>query len=174
MATAAKPATGASVVALAALDRADVDALLAAYGAELVVVAPSETIPGSYWRDSEAGLVGNRVYVRADTPAHSFLHELCHYVCMDDARRASLETDAGGDDEEECGVCYLQVLLAERLHGFGAARCLEDMDAWGYSFREGAARAWFEGDGRHARAWLLARGLVDSKERPTLRLRTAD
>ena len=60
------------------------------------------------------------------------------------ARRAALATDAGGSDDEESAVCYLQVLLARRLSGFGAERCLADMDAWGYSFREGSARAWFE------------------------------
>lgn len=159
------------VVALAALDRVELDVLLAAYGARLVDVAAHTAIPGSYWGESEAGLVGNAVYVRADTPAHSFLHELCHYVCMSAERRAALATDAGGDDDEEAGVCYLQVLLAERLRGFGAARCLADMDAWGYSFREGSARAWLDGDGAHAREWLRAHQLIDAAGRPTLRLR---
>ena len=171
MAAVAARSPAASVVLLADLDAAQVDALLAACGARLERVSPGAAIPGSYWGDAEAGLVGNTVYVRADTPAHSFLHELCHFVCMDDARRAALATDAGGTDDEECGVCYLQVLLAERLAGFGAARCLRDMDAWGYSFREGAARAWFQGDGAHARAWLAAHGLVDATGTPTLRLR---
>ena len=148
------PAEPATVVALAALDRADIAALLDAYGARLVAVRAGDAIPGSYWGDSEAGLIGNAVYVRADTAAHSFLHELSHYVCMSPERRAALATDAGGDDAEEAGVCYLQVLLADRLRGFGAARCLADMDAWGYSFREGSARAWFDGDAAHAREWL--------------------
>jgi hypothetical protein len=165
------PVEVASVVPFAALDRSEIDALLAAYGAKLAVVATTEVIPGSYWGDVEAGLVGDTVYVRVDTPAHSFLHELCHYVCMDSARRAALATDAGGSDDEECGVCYLQVLLAARLTGFGAARCLADIDAWGYSFREGSAGAWFAGDAAHAREWLLAHGLIDSSARPTLRLR---
>jgi hypothetical protein len=159
-----------AVVALAALERAEIDALLEAYGAKLVEVAAEHAIPGSYWGESEAGLVGNAVYVRADTPAHSFLHELCHYVCMSAQRRAALATDAGGDDDEEAGVCYLQVLLAERLRGLGAARCLADMDAWGYSFREGSARAWLDGDGAHAREWLRARELIDAAGRPTLLL----
>jgi hypothetical protein len=159
------------VLALADLDRRDVDELLAAYGARLIEVAAHESIPGSYWGDSEAGLVGDALYVRADTPAHSFLHELCHYICMSAERRAALATDAGGDDGEECAVCYLQVLLAERLRGFGAARCLSDMDAWGYSFREGSARAWLGGDAGHAREWLLARELIDCARNPTYKLR---
>jgi hypothetical protein len=154
----------------------DVDAvraarLVRAYGATLVVLEPDAPIPGSYWGAPEAGLVGDYVYVRPDTPAHSLLHELCHYVCMDDVRRATLDTDAGGDDLEECGVCYLQLLLAEELGGFDLERSLRDMDAWGYSFREGSARAWFEGDARFAREWLLAQGLIDAGGAPTFRRR---
>ena len=163
--------SAAAVVALADLDRREVVALLAGYGARLVEVGPHEAIPGSYWGESEAGLSGDAVYARADTPAHSLLHELCHYVCMDEERRAALATDAGGSDDEESAVCYLQVLLAEDLRGFGAERCLRDMDAWGYSFREGSARAWFDGDGAHARAWLVAHGLIDAKRRPITKLR---
>jgi hypothetical protein len=170
MSAVAAPATATAVVELAALDRGEIDALLAAYGARLVAVAPRAPIPGSDWGDSEAGLLGNAVHARADTPAHSLLHELCHYICMDDARRAALATDAGGSDEEECGVCYLQVLLAAQLGGFGSQRCLADMDTWGYSFREGSARAWFDGDGAQARGWLVARGLIDAASRPTFRL----
>jgi hypothetical protein len=171
MAAVAAPSPAANVVLLADLDAAQVDALLAAYGARLERVPPGAAIPGSYWGDAEAGLVGDRVYARADTPAHSLLHELCHYICMDSARRAALATDAGGSDEEECGVCYLQLLLADSLTGFGAARCLADMDAWGYSFREGSARAWLAGDAAHARAWLRAHALIDERDRPLMRLR---
>jgi hypothetical protein len=167
----AEPASVAEVVVLSELERRAVEALLAAYGARLVDVPAGASIVGSYWGDAEAGLVGNTLYVRADTPAHSLLHELCHYVCMDDVRRAALATDAGGNDDEECAVCYLQILLAERLHGFGAERCLRDMDAWGYSFREGSARAWLRGDGERARAWLLAHGLIDEAAQPTFALR---
>ena len=167
----APAAAATTVVALAALERREVMALLEWYGAALAEVASGEPIPGSYWGEAEAGLVGNVVYVRADTPAHSFLHELCHYVCMDAARRARLATDAGGDDDEESGVCYLQVLLAERLTGFGSARCLTDMDTWGYSFREGSASAWFDGDGTHALEWLVAHALVDEGGGPTGRVR---
>ena len=162
----------AKVVALADLDRREVVALLAGYGARLVELAPHESIPGSYWGESEAGLIGDAVYVRADTPAHSLLHELCHYVCMDDARRTALATDAGGSDDEESAVCYLQVLLAQELRGFGTEQCLRDMDSWGYSFREGSARAWFEGDGTFARAWLLAHDLIDSAGQAIKQLRS--
>ena len=159
------------MVALADLSSGDLDALAAKYGMRVVRVARRADIPGSYWGDAEAGLVGDVLYVRADTPAHSALHELCHYVCMDDARRARLATDAHGSDDEECGVCYLQVLLAGELRGFGSARCLADMDAWGYSFREGSAAAWWAGDARFARDWLVERELIDADQRPTFKLR---
>src|SRR5262245_7452673 len=103
------------VVTLVDLHRPEVEALIARYGARLVDVPRGREIPGSYWGGAEAGLIENDVFARADTPAHSLLHELCHYVCMDAARRARLAVDAGGDDDEECGVCYLQILLADEL-----------------------------------------------------------
>jgi hypothetical protein len=156
---------------LAELDEAAVAACVARYGAELVRIPDRAPIPGTYWGEPEAGLVGQRVFAREDTPVHSLLHELAHYVCMTPARRARLDRDAGGDDEEECGVCYLQVLLADSLPGFGRAKALADMDAWGYSFREGGAAAWFAGDGRFARDWLAARGLIDETGGVTWRLR---
>jgi hypothetical protein len=161
------------VVTLADLAGGDLDALAAKYGMRVARVARDAEILGSYWGDAEAGLVGNILYVRVDTPVHSALHELCHYVCMDDARRAQLATDAGGSDDEECAVCFLEVLLADELGGFGRARCLADMDAWGYSFREGSAGAWWNGDARFARAWLRERELIDADDRPTFKLRGA-
>ena len=161
------------VVTLAILAPGDLDALAARYEMCVLEIEHGAPIPGSYWGESEAGLVDDRLYVRADTPAHSALHELCHYVCMDDARRARLATDAGGSDDEECGVCYLEVLLADELRGFGRERCFADMDAWGYSFREGSARAWWAGDARFAREWLLERDLIDAHDRPTFKLRGA-
>jgi hypothetical protein len=171
-AQAAEDTDAASVTLLEHVNAATVEALVAAYGARLVTIDPGREIPGSYWGDAEAGLIENDVFVRADTPVHSLLHELCHFVCMDRARRAQLVTDAGGDDDEECAVCYLEVLLADDVGGFDRARCLADMNAWGYSFREGSAEAWFASDGAFARAWLLERGLIDSAGRPTYRLRS--
>ncbi|HSG63686.1 MAG TPA: hypothetical protein VLD39_01735 [Gammaproteobacteria bacterium] len=145
--------------------------MLKAYGLELIPVAIGDPIPASYWGSREAGIAGRCLFARDDTPAHSLLHELSHYVCMTADRRAALWRDAGGDDEEECAVCYLQVLLADRLPGLGRERVLSDLDAWGYSFREGSAAAWFDGDGRGARRWLAAHALVDDRGLPTLRLR---
>lgn len=145
--------------------------LLARYGLELALVAPGAGIPGSWWGEREAGLRGATLYARADTPLHSVLHESCHYVCMSPDRRGVLDTDAGGDYDEENAVCYLQVLLAGELPGFGRDRMFADMDAWGYSFRLGAAQAWFDRDADDARQWLEAHRLVDSAGRPTWRLR---
>ncbi len=141
------------------------------YGVELVLCARETPLPGSYWGESEAGLRGNTLYVRADTPLHSLLHELCHYICMSPARRAALDRDAGGDDDEESAVCYLQILLADELPMLGRARMLADMDAWGYTFRLGSARAWFEEDAADARTWLAREGLTGAGDRPTFRER---
>ena len=134
--------------------------LLQRYGMQLSLVDDGQTIPGSFWQDSEAGLIGNTLYVRADTPVHSALHETCHYICMDDTRRAQLHTDAGGDYEEENAVCYLQILLSEQIPEMGRQRMFDDMDAWGYSFRLGSAKAWFEQDADDARQWLQRRKLL--------------
>lgn len=144
--------------------------LLDRFGLELVPVPADATIPGSYWGESEAGLIGDRLYLRRDTPVHSVLHEACHYVCMDASRRQGLDTDAGGEVAEENAVCYLQVLLADALPGYDRDRLLADMDAWGYSFRLGSARAWFEQDAEDARDWLLAHGLIDPAGLPTWRV----
>lgn len=149
-----------------------VTGLLSRYGLQAVALGPDEVIPGSYWGDSEAGLIGSRIYWRSDTPLHSLLHEAGHFICMDDRRRAQLDKDAGGDYDEENGVCYLQILLADELPGVGRERMCQDMDAWGYTFRLGSARAWFEQDAEDARAWLLAHGIIDEAARPTWRSRT--
>jgi len=125
------------MLCLANADRMAVALLLNRYGLELVLTAPQELIPGSYWGESEAGLQGNRLYARLDTPLHSVLHEASHYICMTPERRAGLDRDAGGDDLEEAAVCYLQVVLADELAGVGRERLCADMDAWGYSFRLG-------------------------------------
>jgi hypothetical protein len=87
---------------------------------------------------------------------HSLLHEACHYICMDIARRGALHTDAGGTDTEENAVCYLQCLLAEALPGYSKQDCFRDMDTWGYHFILGSAEAWFERDAEDARRWLDA------------------
>jgi hypothetical protein len=155
------------VLLVNAIDRASLGALLDRYGLGIAFVARGEAIPGSFWGESEAGLVGARLYLRPDTPLHSALHEGAHYVCMTPERRAGLHTDAGGDTDEENAVCYLQVEWAAMLPQVGRQRMFLDMDAWGYSFRLGAAAAWFGQDAADARQWLVDHGIVDSQGRLT-------
>lgn len=145
--------------------------LLDRYGLALVVQQADEIITGSFWGDSEAGIVGQTVYVRLDTPVHSLLHETCHVICMSEDRRTGLDRDAGGDDLEEAAVCYLQVVLADTIENVGRDRLMEDMDAWGYSFRLGNTRAWFESDAEDAEDFLKNHGLLDPAGRPTFDLR---
>ena len=144
-----------------AVDRLGLEMLLDRYGLELRLVAPEEVIPGSYWGEREAGLIGATLYARLDTPLHSVLHESAHFICMTPERRAGLDTDAGGDDAEESAVCYLQVVLAQTLPNVSRERMCRDMDAWGYSFRLGSAATWFAEDADDARDWLIRHGLLD-------------
>jgi len=167
-----------AMLPLAAVDRAAVSALLERYGLTLTPVGRAAPIPGSYWGESEAGLQGSRLFARPDTPLHSVLHEAAHYICMTPERRARLDRDAGGDDLEESAVCYLQVLLADALPAVGRLRMFADMDGWGYSFRLGSARAWFEQDASDAYSWLQRRGIItaagmlsESAVTPRVRLR---
>lgn len=146
-------------------------ATLARFGLRVTLVPDGQPIQGSYWGEPEAGLVGNELLVRNDTPAHSALHEACHYVCMDATRRMQLHTNAGGDTDEENGVNYLEVLLADKLPALGRARIFADMDEWGYSFRLGSARAWFERDADDARRWLIDHGILDERNHITWRVR---
>ncbi|HEX4854910.1 hypothetical protein [Arenimonas sp.] len=135
-------------------------ALLARHGLALARVPDGEPIPGSYWGECEAGLIGSTVHARSDTPVHSLLHEACHLLVMPPERRAAVHTDATDSVPEEDAACCLQILLADHLPGVGRDRLMADMDAWGYSFRLGSARAWFEHDAEDARAFLATRGLL--------------
>ncbi|MEM7407048.1 MAG: hypothetical protein AAF458_17250 [Pseudomonadota bacterium] len=147
--------------------------LFAIYGLAVRYHEAGAALPGSYWGAPEAGLYSGALHVRGDTPVHSALHEGAHYVCMTPARRAALDTDAGGDDLEEAAVCYLQVLLAHHALNVPRARICRDMDAWGYSFRLGTAANWFERDAEDARAWLHAHELLHEDGRPNGRCRGA-
>ncbi|MBI2396386.1 MAG: hypothetical protein HYV17_01225 [Xanthomonadales bacterium] len=151
----------AAVLTLAETDLGALLAVFDRFGLALQRLDPGAEIPGSYWGEPEAGIIGNTVYARDDTPLHSLLHEACHVICAPPEKRAGLHTDASNCQLEEDATCYLQILLGDELPGIGAARMQQDMDAWGYSFRLGSARAWFEQDAEDARAWLLARGLID-------------
>jgi hypothetical protein len=153
------------------IDAAALAALLARFGLTLEWVADGESIPGSWFGDPEAGIIARRVLVRSDTPLHSALHESCHLICMDQQRRATLHTDAGGDYDEENAVNYMEITLAGYLPEVGRERIMADMDRWGYTFRLGSSRAWFEQDAEDARQWLLKHELLDTTGKPTWKLR---
>ncbi len=156
---------------LSSTDRLAVPRLLARYGMDLRLVAADRPIPASYWGGSEAGLRGNTLFARLDTPLHSLLHEAAHYICMSPERRVGLDGDAGGDDAEEGAVCYLQLLLAGEFPMVGGERMYADMDQWGYSFRLGSTRAWFERDAQDALQWLTEHGIADGAGHLTGNLR---
>ncbi|MGQ0801699.1 MAG: hypothetical protein ACT4NL_16495 [Pseudomarimonas sp.] len=144
-----------NVLCLRDLDSQAIADLLMRFGLRLVVVADGSVIPGSYWGDSEAGVIGEKVFARADTPVHSILHEAGHLIVLPAERRQWVHTNATDSDIEEDATCYLQIVLADALAGVGKARLMTDMDAWGYSFRLGSTRGWFEGDAADARDWLI-------------------
>lgn len=163
--------TEGAVVVLDEIIMEQLQELLSRFGMQLELVPEGRAIPGSYWGDSEAGLIGSNIYARIDTPVHSILHEASHYVCMDDERRAVLHRDAGGDYDEENAVCYMQILLADQLIGYNRKHMLQDMDVWGYTFRLGSARAWFENESQDARQWLINTGLLNDDDSITWQIR---
>lgn len=136
------------------IDREALQDLLQAHDVHLQLVADTQPIPGSYWGEPEAGLIGSRVFARADTPVHSVLHETCHLIVMPPERRDRVHTDATDSIAEEDATCYLQIILADALPGVGRDQLMADMDEWGYTFRLGSTRAWFENDATDAREWL--------------------
>ena len=148
-------------------DVGEIARLLGCFDLALERVDEATTISGSYWGESEAGLIESRLYARDDTPVHSVLHETAHFVCMTPERRRRLFTDAGGNDAEEDAVCYLQVLLSDALSFLSRSRLFADMDAWGYSFRLGSSARWFEEDADDARHWLEEKGLIQDGQKPT-------
>jgi hypothetical protein len=152
------------LLTLAQIDCAELAGLLNRYCLRLTILADDKPIPGSYWGEPEAGIIANTVYARSDTPVHSVLHEACHLIVLPAERRATVHTDATDSLEEEDAACYLQILLADRLPGVGSERLMSDMDVWGYSFRLGSARAWFEQDAENARQWLRQHGLPSSRD----------
>lgn len=164
----AAPDAEPTVLTCAELPAGALAAALSAYRLQIVPVADGEPIPASWFGEPEAGIRDRSVFVRCDTPVHSALHEACHLVCAAAAGRGPVDTDAGGGYDEEDAVCYLQILLADRVPGFGRDRQLADMDAWGYTFRLGSARAWFEGDAEDALDWLRRHRLADGAGEPVI------
>jgi hypothetical protein len=90
---------------------------------------------------------------------------------MNAERRVALNRDAGGEYDEENAVCYLQILLGAQVPGCTSELVMRDMDTWGYTFRLGSTRAWFEQDAIDARTWLVREQIIDDNARPTWKLR---
>ncbi len=147
---------GAAVFTLGEIDITQAIALLTHYALRFELIDNGSPIPGSFWGEREAGVIGSTVYARRDTPVHSLLHEACHLIVIPPELRARVHTNASESQFEEDATCYLQLLLADALPGFGIQRAFADMDAWGYSFRLGSAQAWFERDAEDAAAFLYA------------------
>jgi len=160
-----------SVLLYSDINKENFATLLKKYQLEIIENENNKDIPGSFWGDEEAGLIGNKLYLRDDTPVHSALHEGCHFICMDQQRRNGLHTDAGGGYNEENGVCYLQILLSDHVNEMGRQRMFDDMDKWGYSFRLGSAKKWFEEDAEDALQWLQTFQLLDENKQPNWQLR---
>ncbi|MEO6364973.1 MAG: hypothetical protein ABIO38_02850 [Luteimonas sp.] len=156
------PATQNEVLLLRDIGIDGIAGLLARYDLRIVRVEDGASIPGSYWGEPEAGVIANTVYARNDTPVHSLLHEAAHLIVLPHQRRLAVHTDATDSVDEEDAVCVLQALLGGALPGVGRDRIHADMDTWGYTFRLGSARAYFEGDAETAWQWLGARGLIDA------------
>jgi len=146
--------------------------LLSRFNLTLKITKPNIKIPGSFWGDDEAGLIKQSLYVNPNTPIHSLLHEACHYICMDDARRTGLDTNAGGDYDEENAVCYLQIILSDLIPEMGQKRMFKDMDEWGYTFRLGSAQNWFMQDAEDTYHWLTAYKLIANNKTSLFRLRS--
>ncbi|WP_267223289.1 hypothetical protein [Dyella silvae] len=160
------PSPEASVMRVGQIGFAAPAALLARYGLSLERVESGTPIPGSFWGDDEAGIIGTTVYARDDTPVHSLLHEAGHLIVLPPERRAFVHTDATDSIDEEDATCYLQIVLADEFPGVGRDRLMLDMDAWGYTYRLGSTRAWFEQDAANALRWLIERGLLGRDGRP--------
>ena len=156
-----------SILTCADIEFTQLQQLLSKYSLIIHTVEDNQKISGSWFGEPEAGIIENNLYVRNDTPVHSALHESCHYICMDPARRKALHGDAGGDYDEENGVCYLSILLSDFLDGFGQKRMLSDMDEWGYTFRLGSSKAWFEKDADDAFEWLIKNKIILRNHKPT-------
>src|SRR5690606_1948889 len=82
------------VLPLGAIPREAVSVLLRRFGLQLQMVPDGDPIPGSYWGEPEAGIIGTTVFARGDTPIHSLLHEACHLIVLPQEKRAAVHTDA--------------------------------------------------------------------------------
>ena len=148
-----------------------VSALLSRYQLQISQVAADCAIPYSFWGTPEAGRNLSTLYVRADTPIHSILHEAAHYICMPAAQRDHAQIDAMGSTAEENACCYLQIVLADHIQDMSRHILMHDMDQWGYSFRLGSTARWFYADSTDTRQWLIEQQILSFDNQPTWKLR---
>jgi hypothetical protein len=113
----------------------------------------------------------NTVSRFSDSDRRSLSLLLDRYGLVPELVDLNMEIQGSYWGDEENAVCYLQILLADELPGFGREQMLSDMDAWGYTFRLGSARAWFEEDAGDAGAWLIATGIISTSGKPTFKIR---
>lgn len=161
-----------TILTIADIQLAQLQSVLGKYNLTVHLVDENQKIPGSWFGETEAGIIENNLYIRNDTPVHSALHEASHYICMAPERRDKLHTNAGGDYDEENGVCYLSLLLSNYIDGFGIDRMFSDMDEWGYTFRLGSSKAWFEEDAKEVFDWLLSHNIISKDGDPDWKLRS--
>jgi len=155
-----------TILTCADIELTQLEDLLDKFGLVIHLIEDNQKIPGSWFGEPEAGIIQNNLYIRNDTPVHSALHESCHYICMSPDRREKLHTNVGGDYDEENAVCYLSILLSDYINGFGRERMLSDMDEWGYTFRLGSSKAWFEKDAQDAFEWLVLYRIISTNSEP--------
>ena len=63
------------VICCSQLKPDEIQLLLSRYDLQQQLIDLNQTIPGSFWGESEAGIIQQTIYFRPDTPAHSLLHE---------------------------------------------------------------------------------------------------
>lgn len=146
--------------------------LLDRYQLSLTMVANDSDIPHSFWGAPEAGRHQSTLFAREDTPIHSLLHEMAHFICMPPAQRQNDSHDAGGSALIENACCFLQIVLSDHIPAFSQSIHMHDMDSWGYNFRLGSTARWFYADSDDAREWLLSHSLIDQDDQPTWKLRS--
>ena len=134
--------------------------LLRRYGIRLRIGRANGPIAYTHWGSPEAGIKRTSLYIRPDTPVHSALHEACHIICAEPRRRRLMKRDAGGCIVEENAVNALSIMLGAEIDRYGPYRHIRDMRRWGYSFRLGSARRWFERDSSDALQWLWQQRLI--------------
>lgn len=146
--------------------------ILDRYQLSLTMVSTDSDIPHSFWGAPEAGRHQSTLFAREDTPIHSLLHEMAHFICMPSAQRQHDSHDAGGSALIENACCFLQIVLSDHIPAFSQSIHMHDMDSWGYNFRLGSTARWFYADSDDAREWLLSQSLIDQDCQPTWMLRS--